>query len=492
MAATSPKFVRHAKLMSISLANLSEELEKELAHGICGRQSLRLSLRLSCRLIMGLWALYRKKATLTRAKAERCLRMLIRRRQLKARDIDLPKCRRRVTLDKRDDFGKGHQAPCIARTTNCLPPPKRRRRVTLETDKRDDFGKVTKPLEFAELPTACRRTTFRFLPLHRNKGSAEREGKRETGPQSVELTGDRCTERIDGTMDGAMLVMEIGLPLLDWVSKCGERSRSVAKSPIAATITLVAIELFSLPPNTTALAQPLDQGIIRSVKHLYRKKLATQNAARNGVRQGVLHRHARRNTPASLLVAAGGVHHSAELLHSSKVRGESEECADDCDSLLTEVLEHQGSAEALHFESFHDLDSDVAPSPELTDSEIVAAVVPHEAEDDENDDDNVEADPDPSPSLTAVADAVAVMRAFAEKKGLMAKLARSDEAPEMPPGLTVDVQTITLPEELPTVWPEQLEEEMIPFEASARDEAHPVLVPEEQALLDIVAPATNT
>ncbi|KAH6924406.1 hypothetical protein HPB50_016700 [Hyalomma asiaticum] len=88
MAATSPKFVRHAKLMSISLANLSEELEKELAHGICGRQSLRLSLRLSCRLIMGLWALYRKKATLTRAKAERCLRMLIRRRQLKARDIE--------------------------------------------------------------------------------------------------------------------------------------------------------------------------------------------------------------------------------------------------------------------------------------------------------------------------------------------------------------------------------------------------------------------
>ncbi|KAH6946347.1 hypothetical protein HPB50_012876 [Hyalomma asiaticum] len=104
--------------------------------------------------------------------------------------------------------------------------------------------------------------------------------------------------------------------------------------------------------------------------------------------------------------------------------GESEECADDCDSLLTEVLECQGSAEALHFESFRDLDSDVATSPDLTDSEIVAAVVPHEAEDDENDDDDgddVEADPDPSPSLTAVADAVAVMRAFAEKKGLMAK-----------------------------------------------------------------------
>lgn len=36
---------------------------------------------------------------------------------------------------------------------------------------------------------------------------------------------------------------------------------------------LSAIELFFLPLNTTALAQPLDQGIIRSVKHLYKKNL---------------------------------------------------------------------------------------------------------------------------------------------------------------------------------------------------------------------------
>ncbi|KAH6924735.1 hypothetical protein HPB50_023770 [Hyalomma asiaticum] len=106
--------------------------------------------------------------------------------------------------------------------------------------------------------------------------------------------------------------------------------------------------------------------------------------------------------------------------------GESEECADDCDSLLTEVLEHQGSAEALHFESFHDLDSDVATSPDLKDSKIVAAVVPHEVEDDENDDDDgdaVKADSDPSLSLTAVADAMAVMRAFAKKKGFVARFA---------------------------------------------------------------------
>ncbi|KAH7959054.1 hypothetical protein HPB49_007837 [Dermacentor silvarum] len=55
--------------------------------------------------------------------------------------------------------------------------------------------------------------------------------------------------------------------------------------------------------------------------------------------------------------------------------GENEETADDCDRLLTEVLERQGSTEPLQFESFHDLDSDVATSPDLTDSEIVAAAL---------------------------------------------------------------------------------------------------------------------
>ncbi|KAL1486530.1 hypothetical protein MTO96_031344 [Rhipicephalus appendiculatus] len=119
MAATSPKFVRHARLMSVSLAKLGEELRRELSHGIAGRQSLRFSLRLSCRLITGLWILYRKKAALTRALAEQCLKMLIKRRQLKTQDID-------------------------------LPPPKRQKRVKVKTDTTDDFGKVTQLLAVPE------------------------------------------------------------------------------------------------------------------------------------------------------------------------------------------------------------------------------------------------------------------------------------------------------------------------------------------------------
>ena len=34
---------------------------------------------------------------------------------------------------------------------------------------------------------------------------------------------------------------------------------------------LKAIKLFFLPPNTTPLTQPMDQGVIRSLKAIYRK-----------------------------------------------------------------------------------------------------------------------------------------------------------------------------------------------------------------------------
>ncbi|KAK8763619.1 hypothetical protein V5799_033768 [Amblyomma americanum] len=67
LAATSPKSLRHVRLLTVPLAKLSEELQRELAHGLTGRQSLRFSLRLSCKLLCGLWVLYLKKAGAVRA-----------------------------------------------------------------------------------------------------------------------------------------------------------------------------------------------------------------------------------------------------------------------------------------------------------------------------------------------------------------------------------------------------------------------------------------
>lgn len=109
LAATSPQSVNHVRLLNVSLAKLSGELQQELNQGIGGHKSLRFSLRLSCQLIMGLWVLYRRKAALVRAQAEECLRMLTRRRHLRTRSVDLPPSKRQkpgTSADVPDDFGK--------------------------------------------------------------------------------------------------------------------------------------------------------------------------------------------------------------------------------------------------------------------------------------------------------------------------------------------------------------------------------------------------
>ncbi|KAH8029680.1 hypothetical protein HPB51_002702 [Rhipicephalus microplus] len=126
MAAASPKFVGKAQLMAVSLSSMSEALKSDLTHGIAGRQSLRFSLRLSCRLVTGLWVLYRKKTALTRALAEQCLKMLIQRRK--------------------------HQT-----TLNIdLPPTKRQKSAKFETDTTANFGKVSRLLAAPEAGAVSR------------------------------------------------------------------------------------------------------------------------------------------------------------------------------------------------------------------------------------------------------------------------------------------------------------------------------------------------
>ncbi|XP_037558463.1 jerky protein homolog-like [Dermacentor silvarum] len=191
---------------------------------------------------------------------------------------------------------------------------------------------------------------------------------------------------------------------------------------------LTAIKLLFLPPNTTALAQPLDQGIIRSVKQTYRKNL---------LRRMLLVMDSGKTYTIDLLGAVHLLAHSWREVQPATIQncfaraqfkileGDDDadgEDAEDCENLLVEVLERQGAAdEEVNFGTFRDVDGDVTTSPDFSDSDIVAAVAPRPASSESEEDSDVEVDD--GPSLSDAARAVAVMRAFAEKRGLMDKLA---------------------------------------------------------------------
>lgn len=196
---------------------------------------------------------------------------------------------------------------------------------------------------------------------------------------------------------------------------------------------LGAIKLLFLPPNTTALAQPLDQGIIRSAKHHYRKNLLRRMllAMESGKMYvidllGAVHLLAFSWQQVDPVTVQNCFARARFIVRASDA--EVSDPADDCGALLTEVLERQGGADTVDFEMFCEVDSEVATSPGWSDSEIVAAVAPPQGdegiENDDSGDDDL-ATEDVSPTVTEAAEALAVMRAFAEKRGLMEKLAPS-------------------------------------------------------------------
>uniref|UniRef100_A0A131YLB4 Tigger transposase n=1 Tax=Rhipicephalus appendiculatus TaxID=34631 RepID=A0A131YLB4_RHIAP len=69
-----------------------------------------------------------------------------------------------------------------------------------------------------------------------------------------------------------------GIWLRDWDGELGDQGRNVCLpvdncSAHYADVQLSNIELKFLPPNTTSKLQPLDQGIIRAFKAIYKRRL---------------------------------------------------------------------------------------------------------------------------------------------------------------------------------------------------------------------------
>ncbi|KAH8038476.1 hypothetical protein HPB51_001649 [Rhipicephalus microplus] len=174
---------------------------------------------------------------------------------------------------------------------------------------------------------------------------------------------------------------------------------------------LTAVKLAFLPPNTSAIAQPLDQGIIRAVKQLY-KKLYKKNLLRRfllAIESCWLQ-----------WVCAGDADDASDTIDQT-----SDIVDEACKTLLAEVLEQQGITEGISFPNFRDADSDVQTSPDMSDEAIVASVVEVSPNDSDEDDMQSDNTGDPGPTVAEAAHCVSVMRVFAEKRGLAEKLVRS-------------------------------------------------------------------
>ncbi|KAH8009960.1 hypothetical protein HPB51_023016 [Rhipicephalus microplus] len=197
---------------------------------------------------------------------------------------------------------------------------------------------------------------------------------------------------------------------------------------------LTAVKLAFLPPNTTAIAQPLDQGIIRAVKQLYKKNLLRRFLLAIECGKlfsidliGAIHlleyswRQVEATTVQNCFKRAGFSVCAGDADDTSDTIDQTSDIVDEaCKTLLAEVLERQGVTEGISFPDFRDTDSDVQTSPDMSDEAIVASVVEVSPNDIESDNTG-----DPGPTVAEAAHCVSVMRVFAEKRGLVEKLAHS-------------------------------------------------------------------
>ncbi|KAM7301103.1 tigger transposable element-derived protein 4-like [Ixodes scapularis] len=178
-----------------------------------------------------------------------------------------------------------------------------------------------------------------------------------------------------------------------------------------AVDNLKAIRLEFLPPNTTSVLQPMDQGIIQNVKVHYRARLLRRTVLclDNGKRYAVdLHAAVKMLTDAWIAVRPSTIANcfnhagfcaSVESLadNASLDHQEAEDiaAAADVDESLFADLRDSGMdiPDAATFSAFADLDSNLELCAELTDEEIVRQVLGQPEEDSDSDDNDHHAQP---------------------------------------------------------------------------------------------------
>ena len=185
---------------------------------------------------------------------------------------------------------------------------------------------------------------------------------------------------------------------------------------------LTNFSLICLPPNTASVLQPMDQGVIRSLKAQYRKKvvrLCIKGVESNkpypkiSILQAMKHLVSSWNAVSKETVVT--------CLKKSNISQSNQPAAVDDDDdpfkSLQEDLEklHELDNDAiqpnLSAESFNDLDIKVATSVSFSnDDDIIAEVIKGENEESEDDQDDEESTPPTFPSTNEVENALETLQ----------------------------------------------------------------------------------
>lgn len=179
-------------------------------------------------------------------------------------------------------------------------------------------------------------------------------------------------------------------------------------------LNLQRIKLVFLPPNTTSVIQPLDQGIIKAFKCHYRKELA-----RKAVEE--IDDSSATTQSVSLLDGIHYIKMSWDTVSVNTIKNCFLACGFKSEESQIEVTSDDEEEFDEDFLKYVEIDEDLQTSAELTDAEIVeqhssSSQVLSESENRDEESDSDE-EPDPPPTATDARKALHTLRRILENRG---------------------------------------------------------------------------